>query len=249
MFGYYLGIKKPEDNGQLLISERDRTPLHQYMIYVGTAMILWLSTHYGQRHPMRQVKISSQVYLSHSKLTEAEPIGADSNSVLLPDCLTCFGADWWPFPTATKWFIAGLHYAYLASGTGPLPCYCYIMAHLHSFLPLSFPSLLSSTPFPSLLTFLISFLQYFIFINVYLSVYLLFFVGMVAQGEERIDAHCMLQGYIMGYLIMLTGHRSVVLTNMTREHVRSHDSWKNGARFQILVSIYFVDSSNDHLIS
>ncbi|MEQ2257733.1 hypothetical protein ILYODFUR_037805, partial [Ilyodon furcidens] len=47
--------------------------------------------------------------------------------------------------------------------------------------------------------------------------------------------HNKLMGYIMGYLAILTGHRSVVLTNMTKDMVSSADSWKNDTRFRILV--------------
>ncbi|XP_038588122.1 uncharacterized protein LOC119912920 [Micropterus salmoides] len=42
-------------------------------------------------------------------------------------------------------------------------------------------------------------------------------------------------GYIMGYLRILTGHRSVVLTNMTKENVVNFDCWNHGEIFQVLV--------------
>lgn len=49
--------------------------------------------------------------------------------------------------------------------------------------------------------------------------------------------HCELMGYAMGYLSILTGHRPVVFTNMTRQQVLAADTWAGGKKFQILVSI------------
>ncbi|XP_042361649.1 uncharacterized protein LOC121957188 isoform X3 [Plectropomus leopardus] len=54
------------------------------------------------------------------------------------------------------------------------------------------------------------------------------------QTHEK-EQHSKLMGYIMGYLAMLTGHRSVVLTNMTKEAVVKFESWNHGERFHILV--------------
>nr|XP_020467387.1 uncharacterized protein LOC109966680 [Monopterus albus] len=39
----------------------------------------------------------------------------------------------------------------------------------------------------------------------------------------------------MGYLCILTGHRSVALTNMTKESVASCVSWNRGKKYQVLV--------------
>lgn len=48
--------------------------------------------------------------------------------------------------------------------------------------------------------------------------------------------HCQLMGYLMGYISILTGHRSVVLVNMSSEQVQHAESWSNGTKFRILVS-------------
>lgn len=50
------------------------------------------------------------------------------------------------------------------------------------------------------------------------------------------NQHAKLMGYMMGYLCIISGHRSVVLTNMLWEHVVNADRWMEGKRFQILVS-------------
>lgn len=55
------------------------------------------------------------------------------------------------------------------------------------------------------------------------------------DGYQR-DQHSTLMGYLMGYLCVISGHRSVVLTSMTKEHVANADQWNDGTRFQILVS-------------
>lgn len=47
-------------------------------------------------------------------------------------------------------------------------------------------------------------------------------------------------GYIMGYLCILTGHKSIVLTNMTKENVVNFDCWNHGERFQVLVSTSII---------
>ncbi|KAE8295950.1 hypothetical protein D5F01_LYC04696 [Larimichthys crocea] len=54
------------------------------------------------------------------------------------------------------------------------------------------------------------------------------------DGYQR-DQHSTLMGYLMGYLCVISGHRSVVLTSMTKEHVANADQWNDGTRFQILV--------------
>ncbi|KAM8749867.1 uncharacterized protein AB9X84_014519 [Acanthopagrus schlegelii] len=54
------------------------------------------------------------------------------------------------------------------------------------------------------------------------------------DGLEKTE-HSTLMGYLMGYLCIISGHRSVVLTNMTKEHVANADQWNNGTRFQVLV--------------
>ncbi|XP_027140793.1 uncharacterized protein LOC104938579 [Larimichthys crocea] len=53
------------------------------------------------------------------------------------------------------------------------------------------------------------------------------------DGYQR-DQHSTLMGYLMGYLCVISGHRSVVLTSMTKEHVANADQWNDGTRFQIL---------------
>ncbi|CAB1437543.1 unnamed protein product [Pleuronectes platessa] len=45
----------------------------------------------------------------------------------------------------------------------------------------------------------------------------------------------MLMGYLMGYLCIISGHRSVVLTSMLKEHVANADIWMDGSRYQVLV--------------
>lgn len=52
-------------------------------------------------------------------------------------------------------------------------------------------------------------------------------------GKKR----CVLMGYAMGYLAILTGHRPVVFTKMTRQHVLAAETWAGGKKFRILVSI------------
>ncbi|CAL9698721.1 unnamed protein product [Knipowitschia caucasica] len=41
--------------------------------------------------------------------------------------------------------------------------------------------------------------------------------------------------FILCYMAILTGHRSVVFTNLTKESVANADSWNSGTRFQVLV--------------
>ncbi|KAE8283666.1 hypothetical protein D5F01_LYC19069 [Larimichthys crocea] len=53
------------------------------------------------------------------------------------------------------------------------------------------------------------------------------------DGYQR-NQHSTLMGYLMGYLCVISGHRSVVLTSMTKEHVANADQWNNGTRFQVL---------------
>lgn len=55
------------------------------------------------------------------------------------------------------------------------------------------------------------------------------------EGSQR-QEHSTFIGYLMGYLCIISGHRSVVLTSMTKEHVANADQWDNGTRFQVLVS-------------
>ncbi|KAI3360671.1 hypothetical protein L3Q82_002538 [Scortum barcoo] len=57
----------------------------------------------------------------------------------------------------------------------------------------------------------------------------------LSTGSNTQNEHAKLMGYIMGYLSIISGHRSVVLTNMLVEHVFAADSWRDGRRFQILV--------------
>ncbi|KAA8577873.1 hypothetical protein FQN60_007899, partial [Etheostoma spectabile] len=57
----------------------------------------------------------------------------------------------------------------------------------------------------------------------------------VSCNGEQVEEHVKFLGYIMGYMSMLTGHRSVVLTNMKKEHVRNSAKWNQGRRFQVLV--------------
>ncbi|KAI3357061.1 hypothetical protein L3Q82_015444, partial [Scortum barcoo] len=45
--------------------------------------------------------------------------------------------------------------------------------------------------------------------------------------------HCQL----MGYLSILTGHRAIVFTSMTRNQVNFADCWGGGKKYRILVSI------------
>ncbi|XP_041667506.1 uncharacterized protein LOC121525531 isoform X2 [Cheilinus undulatus] len=47
--------------------------------------------------------------------------------------------------------------------------------------------------------------------------------------------HALLTGYILCYLAILTGHRSVVFINMTKENVSNSESWDHGTKFQVLV--------------
>ena len=47
-------------------------------------------------------------------------------------------------------------------------------------------------------------------------------------------------GYILGYLCILTGHRSIVFTNLTNENVINCESWNHGKRFLVLVSTSIV---------
>ena len=49
------------------------------------------------------------------------------------------------------------------------------------------------------------------------------------------DEHSLLNGYVMGYISILSGHRVVVLTSMTASHVREADTWEKRRRYQILV--------------
>ncbi|KAM3585381.1 uncharacterized protein V6R79_016410 [Siganus canaliculatus] len=56
-------------------------------------------------------------------------------------------------------------------------------------------------------------------------------------GQE----HCHLMGYLMGYLTILTGHRSIVLVNMTCEHVFQADSWSGGRKCRILAKTHLTE--------
>ncbi|XP_049456923.1 uncharacterized protein LOC125903812, partial [Epinephelus fuscoguttatus] len=60
------------------------------------------------------------------------------------------------------------------------------------------------------------------------------FESLAGNGRQQ-NEHSKLIGYIMGYLSMLTGHRSIVLTNMTKEHVMNFETWDHGKKFQVLV--------------
>ncbi|KAM3619972.1 uncharacterized protein V6R79_016567 [Siganus canaliculatus] len=61
-------------------------------------------------------------------------------------------------------------------------------------------------------------------------------------GQE----HCHLMGYLMGYLTILTGHRSIVLVNMSCENVFQADSWSGGRKYRILVDDHKTVSSFGH---
>lgn len=65
--------------------------------------------------------------------------------------------------------------------------------------------------------------------------FLAFLDAIDKDGFEK-NEHSTLMGYLMGYLCIISGHRSVVLTSMTKEHVANADQWNNGTRFQVLVS-------------
>ena len=89
-------------------------------------------------------------------------------------------------------------------------------------------------------------------LNLFFFIYILAcFVESLACDGSQHNEHSTLMGYIMGYLAMLTGHRSVVLTNMTKEHVTNFETWNHVKRFQVLVSIYLgtVGPFNKHFIS
>ncbi|KAM3619424.1 uncharacterized protein V6R79_007896 [Siganus canaliculatus] len=57
-------------------------------------------------------------------------------------------------------------------------------------------------------------------------------------GQE----HC----HLMGYLTILTGHRSIVLVNMSCENVFQADSWSGGRKCRILVDDHKTVSSFGH---
>ncbi|KAI3374518.1 hypothetical protein L3Q82_021009, partial [Scortum barcoo] len=46
--------------------------------------------------------------------------------------------------------------------------------------------------------------------------------------------HDILMGYIMRYVAILTGHRSVVLTHIAKISVRNAEVWDNGQKFQVM---------------
>lgn len=54
------------------------------------------------------------------------------------------------------------------------------------------------------------------------------------KGTFKQNDHSTLMGYLMGYLCIISGHRSVVLTSLTKEHVANADQWNDGRRFQVL---------------
>ncbi|XP_035033823.2 uncharacterized protein LOC118121794 [Hippoglossus stenolepis] len=60
------------------------------------------------------------------------------------------------------------------------------------------------------------------------------FERLAHDGSQMAD-HLKVTGYIMGYLSILTGHRSVVLTNMTKQNVLDCQVWSDGNRFQVMV--------------
>lgn len=62
------------------------------------------------------------------------------------------------------------------------------------------------------------------------------FLDAIDKGGLKKNEHSALTGYLMGYLCIISGHRSVVLTSLTKEHVANADQWNNGTRFQVLVS-------------
>lgn len=77
----------------------------------------------------------------------------------------------------------------------------------------------------------------------------MFLESLFLEGGQLND-HCKVMGYIMGYLAMLTGHRSIVFTNLTKENVVNFEMWNHGKRFQVLVSINLgmVGLGNKHFI-
>nr|XP_046238930.1 uncharacterized protein LOC124055955 [Scatophagus argus] len=60
------------------------------------------------------------------------------------------------------------------------------------------------------------------------------FESLSCKGGQQ-DEHGKVMGYMMGYLAMLTGHRSVVFTHLTKENVTNFETWNHGKRFQVLV--------------
>ncbi|XP_024122531.2 uncharacterized protein LOC112143027 [Oryzias melastigma] len=58
--------------------------------------------------------------------------------------------------------------------------------------------------------------------------------------------HNLLIGYIMGYLSIISGHRSTVLTEMEASDVMDADSWNNGQLFQLLVGSHKTDLTYGH---
>ncbi|TKS64996.1 hypothetical protein D9C73_027526 [Collichthys lucidus] len=64
--------------------------------------------------------------------------------------------------------------------------------------------------------------------------------GLPADGSFGKE-HCELMGYLMGYLCILTGHRAIVLTNMTRDQVTSADCWAGGKKYRILAKNHLTE--------
>ncbi|XP_077352168.1 uncharacterized protein LOC144001582 [Festucalex cinctus] len=57
----------------------------------------------------------------------------------------------------------------------------------------------------------------------------------LAQGGPDKQAHILVQGYLMGYLALLTGHRSVVLQNLCTQDVMKCQGWHRGQRYMLLI--------------
>ena len=48
----------------------------------------------------------------------------------------------------------------------------------------------------------------------------------------------MLNGYLLAYLAILTGHRSVVLCNITTTHIDNVEEWDEVRKYRLLVSAF-----------
>ncbi|XP_077385464.1 uncharacterized protein LOC144023655 [Festucalex cinctus] len=54
------------------------------------------------------------------------------------------------------------------------------------------------------------------------------------EGPDK-QAHVLVQGYLMGYLALLTGHRLVVLQNLCTQDVMKCHGWHRGQRYMLLI--------------
>lgn len=73
-------------------------------------------------------------------------------------------------------------------------------------------------------------------IYIYMMYVVLLADYLTSSGHQG-DEHSLVSGYILGYLCILTGHRSIAMTNMTKESVAGCVSWNRGKLYQVLVSI------------